>query len=41
MIVADSFLCDNKLVDNNKKEGDFYMKLAEELIDNKYNSIRA
>ena len=40
MIVVDSFLCYNKLVDSSEKEGDFYMRLAEELIDNKYDSIR-
>ena len=36
MIVVDTFLCYNQLVDESKKEGNFYLILAEELIDNKY-----
>ena len=40
MIVVDTFLCYNQLVDESKKEGDFYLRLAEELFDNKYDSIR-
>ena len=40
MIVVDVFLCYNQLVDKSEKEGDFYLRLAEELIDNKYNSIQ-
>ena len=40
MIVVDEFLCYNQLVDESEKEGDFYLRLAEELIDNKYDSIQ-
>ena len=40
MIVVDTFLCYNQLVDESEKEGDFYLRLAEELIDNKYDSIQ-
>ena len=40
MIVVDKFLCYNQLVDESEKEGDFYLRLAEELIDNKYDSIQ-
>ena len=40
IIVVDTFLCYNQLVDKIKKEGDFYLRLAEELIDNKYDSIQ-
>ena len=40
MIVVDTFLCYNQLVDESEKEGNFYLRLAEELIDNKYDSIQ-
>ena len=40
MIVVDTFLCYNKLVDESEKEGDLYLRLAEELFDNKYDSIQ-
>ena len=40
MIVIDAFLCYNQLVDESEKEGDLYLRLAEELIDNKYDSIQ-
>ena len=39
MIVVDVFLCYNQLVDESEKEFDFYLRLAEEIIDNKYDSI--
>ena len=40
MIVVDTFLCYNQLVEKSDKEGDFYLRLAEELINNKCDSIR-
>ena len=40
MIVVDTFLCYNQLVDESEKEGDFYLILAEELIDSKYDLIQ-
>ena len=40
MIVVDTFLCYNQLVYKSEKEGDFYPRLAEELIDKKYDSIQ-
>ena len=40
MIVVDTFLCYNQLVDRSEKEVDLYIRLAEELIDNKYDSIK-
>ena len=40
MIVVDAFLCYNQLVDESEKEGDFYIRLSEELINNKYDSIK-
>ena len=40
MIVVNKFLCYNQLVDDSEKEGDFYLRLAKELIDNKYDSIQ-
>ena len=40
MIVVDTFLCYNQLVDESEKEGDFYLIFSEELIDNKYDSIQ-
>ena len=40
MILVDTFLCYNQLVDESEKEGDFYLRLTEELIDNKYDSIQ-
>ena len=40
MIVVDVFLCYNQLVDESEKEGDFYLRLAKELIDIKYDSIQ-
>ena len=40
MIVFDAFLCYNQLVEESEKEGDFYLRLDEELIDNKYDSIQ-
>ena len=40
MIVVDEFLCYNQLVDKSEKEGNFYLRLDEELIDNKYDSIQ-
>ena len=40
MIVVDTFLCYNKLVDESEKEGDLYLRLAKEPIDNKYDSIQ-
>ena len=40
MIVVDAFLCYNQLVDESGKEGDFYLRLAKELIDRKYDSIQ-
>ena len=40
MIVVDKFLCYNQLVDESEKEGNFYLRLDEELIDNKYDSIQ-
>ena len=36
MIVVDTFLYYNQLVDDSEKEGYFYLRLSEELIDNKY-----
>ena len=36
MIVVYAFLCYNQLVEESEKEGDFYLRLTEELIDNKY-----
>ena len=39
-IVLDTFLCYNQLVDESEKEGDFYLRLAKELIDNKFDSVR-
>ena len=36
MILVNTFLCYNQLVDESEKEGDFYLRLAKELIDNKY-----
>ena len=38
-IVVDTLLWYNQLVDESEKEGDFYLILSEELIDNKYYSI--
>ena len=40
MIVVDAFFCYNQLVGESEKEGNFYLRLAEELIDNKYDSIQ-
>ena len=40
MIVVNKFLCHNQLVDKSEKEDNFYLRLAEELIDNKYDSIQ-
>ena len=40
IILVDTFLCYNQLVDDSEKEVDFYLRLAEELIDNKYYSIQ-
>ena len=40
MIVVYTFLRYNRLVDESEKEGNFYLILDEELIDNKYDSIR-
>ena len=40
MIVVDTFLCYNQLVDESEKEGDFFLILAKELIDKKYDSIQ-
>ena len=40
MIVVDTFLCYNQLVDKSEKEGNFDLRLAKELIDNKYYSIQ-
>ena len=38
--MVDTLLCYNQLVDESEKEGGFYLRLAEELIDKKYDSIR-
>ena len=38
MILVDSFLVFQQLIDVNANEGDFYASLAEELIDNNYDS---
>ena len=38
--MVDTFLCYKQLVEESEKEGDFYLILAEELVDNKYDSIR-
>ena len=40
MIVVDTFFWYNQLVNASEKEGDFYLRLVEELIDNKYDSIQ-
>ena len=40
MIVVNTFLWYNQLVDESEKEGNFYLRLAEDLIDNKYDSIQ-
>ena len=39
MILVDSFLVFQQLIDVSVKEGDFYASLAEELIDNNYDSL--
>ena len=38
MILVDSFLVFQQLIDVNANEGDFYASLAEELIDNNYDT---
>ena len=40
MIEVDNFSCYNQLVGESEKEGNLYLKLAEELNVNKYDSIR-
>ena len=39
MIIVDSFLLYHHLVDQEETEPDFYYLLAEELIDNGYDSV--